>query len=332
MEEKLKRNIVNKILKRIPAHINPIDYLVSSLQISRESVYRRMKGEVSFTLEDVLKLSSELGFSIDGLMYPEDDKLMEEQYALFNFRPNKTHEPQDTFFKLFSLYLKIKKDFQHSEIAEAIYTMNHIMMISYVHFDHLLKFYFYKWTHQMNYMPFKFRLSDVTVPEKVALLQSEIKSGGLNISNTTGLVDRYFLRNTILEIQYYYKRKLITFEELLLIQEDLFKYVDILEYVMSGEPDESGYKNDIYLCSLRVESTGMLIMCDSYEESHFWIYSGTHITTRDKKICENYKAWLNSLKKYSSLITGCNESLQTQFIDQQREYVENIANEKYTYE
>ncbi len=67
MNEAFRKKIINKIISEIPLHIKPVDFLSATLDIAKESAYRRLRGEMAFTFEEIVKLSQKLEFSIDEL-------------------------------------------------------------------------------------------------------------------------------------------------------------------------------------------------------------------------------------------------------------------------
>ena len=60
--------VINKILAQIPPSMKPVDYISDILDIGKESAYRRLRGEMSFTLDEVIKLSVELRVSLDEIV------------------------------------------------------------------------------------------------------------------------------------------------------------------------------------------------------------------------------------------------------------------------
>ncbi|NDV97112.1 hypothetical protein D0T84_19720 [Dysgonomonas sp. 521] len=331
MNYNLNKTLIDNVLSRIPAHINPINYLADILDLSKESVYRRIREEVPFTLEDIYILSTELSISIDEIIYSSGDKNLNSRPVLFEYRSNSISNPEQLFFGIFSMYETGLDNLGNKE-TEVIIAANHLMIFTTIHLDHLFRFYYYKWVQQFHLMPLKFRLGDIEIPEKITALREKIKSNGIFIGDNIFILDKNFIKNSLIEIQYYYKRKLISDEEILSIQADLSNFVDMLEGIAKEKIKSSNFSSQIYIPSFRVESSGLYARYGDQEECHFWIYSGTHIASKDRKVCQTYKTWLTSFKKYSSLITGCNETLQTAFIDRQRSYVSNITNKDFSYE
>jgi transcriptional regulator with XRE-family HTH domain len=323
--------IIDTVLSKIPPYISPINYLASALNLSKESIYRRIRDEVPFTLQDIYILATDLSISLDEIIHSSKEKNLNSKLSLFEYRSNSIFDPEQLFFEIFSMYDNSLANLVYKE-TEVIIAVNHLMIFSTIHLDHLFRFYYYKWVQQFHLMPLKFRLSDIEIPEKISILRDNIKSNGVFVGNNIYILDQNFIKNTLLEVQYYYKRKLISDEELLLIQQDFSSFVDMLEGMVKEKIKSPNFNSQIYIPSFRIESSGLYARYGDQEECHFWIYSGTHIASKDREVCKTYKAWLVSFKKYSSLITGCNEPLQTAFLDQQRSYVDNIKNKNFSYE
>ncbi|MDH6354877.1 hypothetical protein M2132_001210 [Dysgonomonas sp. PH5-45] len=322
MNQILKKGIINNILAKIPAHLNPVDFLQDALNLSKESVYRRIKGEVSFSLTDIIKLSSVLSFTLEEII-TDNDEASDPPPVTFNFRSNEMLEPQKTFSEILLAYVTDKEKLTKAKNVEVTVASNRLMILTSVYFDHLFKFYYYKWTQQTQQVSLNFSLSDIVLPQDIIELREKLKTVS-TVGLHTYILDINFLKSTIQAIEYYYKRKLISEDEVVLLQKDLYAFIDIMEYTIKQKTDFGNVTN-IYLSTAQIESSGLYCKCDDEEKISLWISFGVTISSKSPEICKTYKSWLNSLKKYSSLITGCNEALQTEFIDQQRNFIKNIT-------
>ena len=54
------------------------------------------------------------------------------------------------------------------------------------------------------------------------------------------------------------------------------------------------------------------------------IFSINSITSRDKEMCKNLKEWIQSLRKFSTMISESGEMQRIQFFKKQRELVEKM--------
>ncbi|MDR3058559.1 MAG: helix-turn-helix domain-containing protein [Prevotella sp.] len=331
METELRRKITAKILAKIPSYLNPVDFLYDVLGISKESIYRRIKGEVSFTLEDLIKISSRLFISLDEIVYTSLNNEPGQQPILFQSQSDKLFNPQQTFLDFLSAYIHNLDKTSKAKKLEVMVAANRLMILTAVNFDYLFKFYYYRWIHQTQLKPLDFSLSDIVLSDSLLAKQRKLKTYKRS-GNHTYILDIYFLRNTIREIQYYYDRQLISDSEILLLQNDLYKFIDVMEYIIKQGDQIEGYTNYIYLSSTQIDSSGLYSKYDDKEAINLWISYGINIRSTNARMCKTYLSWFNSLKKYSTLISGCNEILQIKFINQQRSYIKNITNKDYSYE
>jgi hypothetical protein len=331
MGTELRKKIVAKILAKIPSYINPVDFLHDVLDISKESIYRRIKGEISFTLEDLIKISSRLFISLDEIVYTSLDNEPGQQPIIFQSRSNKLFEPQQTFLDFLSAYIYNLDKTSKAKNLEVMVAANRLMILTVISFDHLFKFYYYRWIHQTQQKPLDFSLSDVVLSDDLIALQQKLKTYK-RTGNHIYILDNYFLKSTIREIQYYYNRQLISEDEMLLLQDDLYKFIDVMEYIIKQSFEIEGYTNNIYISSTQIDSSGLYCRYDDEEAINLWISYGVSIRSTNAVMCKTYRSWFNSLKKYSNLISGCNEVLQIKFINQQRAYIKDIMNKDYSYE
>lgn len=330
METELRKIVTAKILAEIPKHLNPVDFLYDVLDISKESIYRRIKGEISFTLEDLIKISSRLFISLDEIVYSSLNNEPGQEPILFESRSDKLFKPQQTFVDFLSVYIHNLDRTSKAKNSEVLVAANRLMILTAVNFDHLFKFYYYRWIHQTQLKPLDFSLSDVVLSEEILDLQKKLKTykrSGTHIY----ILDDCFLKNTIREIQYYYNRQLISDDEMLLLQKDLYNFIDVMDYLTKQGDQIDGYTNYIYISTTQIDSSGLYSKYDDKEAINLWISYGINIRSTNTRMCKIYHSWFNSLKKYSTLISGSNEISQIKFINQQRNYIKNITNKDYSY-
>jgi transcriptional regulator with XRE-family HTH domain len=69
-----------RIRKVLPATVSLADELAEVLNISRDSAYRRMRGETVLSLDEVKKLALRFRISVDSILSPESDEIALFQY------------------------------------------------------------------------------------------------------------------------------------------------------------------------------------------------------------------------------------------------------------
>ena len=316
----LRNIITSKILSNIQPNVKPIDYLMETLMISRESVYRRIRGDISFTLEEIVSLSTKLGFSIDELIIKDMPSRV-----FFNLNTDSTHNPSEFFVISCQQHIRNILDINSSREIESIMVINQIPHEFILFYNHLHKFLYYRWMHQFQESSLKYSYSDVTMPEELLNLQHNAKYCLKKIRNNTLILDSRIFINLIREVHYYHKRKLIDEADYLDLKNDLLGLIEKIEIIAQTGFYNSETKYNIYLSSLNVDSGSRFIKYDEQMKSIFFVSSMEPVVVTNTNLCKMHKKWLDSMRKYSTLITQSNEILQVKYFDKQRSNIEELT-------
>lgn len=314
---------VKKVLEAIPPQIKPIDYLMEILDLSRVSIYRRVNSQIPFSYDEMVRLSSDLEFSLEDIIPPK-----ENNRAVFHFQEYKGINTDDFFLKILQSYHDIVMEETKCKNRYSILTMNNLWPIFACGYNNLLKFFYYKWLHSTYSIPFDTSLGKISIPEPILAISNKIKPAIQSLNNTVYILDKNILLNTMTEIQYYFRRKLIPTSEMALLISDIKYFIDhSKKNVLSGKT-EKGTKITYYLSFFNILSNSIYISLDNKPESFFYEYSIHPLKTNNINICSHHKDWLESLKKYSVLISASNEAVQLDYFEKQIEYLNNLKDDK----
>jgi len=139
------------------------------------------------------------------------------------------------------------------------------------------------------------------------------------------IIDDNTLLSMIKEITYFYRRKLITDTDIAILQTELFDLVSFVEKFMMEGKNDLGAENICYLSKLDIETNYSYLQFNDQKIVELCIYKEIPAIISDSKVCDIMRKRLESLKKYSTLITGSNELQRTLYLDKQKEYIENIG-------
>jgi hypothetical protein len=326
--EIIKKNefLTSKILDNIPQSIKSINYLIDKLNISRESAYRRLRGDIPYSFEEITNLSLDLGFSVDEVIGMSNGKRI-----FFDLQTDRSANPEESFLAMFVEYSKFVDIAKMAENVEIFISNNRINLFLLAKYDFLFKLYYYKWIHQTSCVSINKSFSEITVPEEIMSIRNEFLPKLINFTRANFIIDRDIFLTLVREIQYYYNRKLISDVEIILLKQELLELLNSMELLMQLGINENGSTYNFYLSLLDVETNTINISYDNNMASLYWLYSANAVVIKNQEICFMHKKWLESLKKYSVLITQSNEILQAEFLNKQREYIENINNDLFYY-
>lgn len=318
--EDIRKKFVNKLLKSIPSYIKPVEYLIEILNISKVSAYHRLNCKISFSYEEVAILSKELNLSLDELIHSESS-----EKAIFHYPKHVGNDPINTFIDVLSRHYHQLSGEVRFDDRNAVISMNFVWLIFWVGIEHVFKFYYYKWLQQWDPPFAQTRMQDIQIPPAVEEIRIKLCSLMIKINRNTFILDRLVYFNTLKEIEYYYKRNLITKNELLDIIND-FEYFINLTKAHASIGTHKGIAHNYYLSQRNIFSNGYSVLCNNSLFSCFFDQSIRPLKTNDQKFCHIHRDWLKSLKKYSIFITESNEELLANFFVKQMKYVECLAN------
>ncbi|MDR0976934.1 MAG: hypothetical protein LBL78_04160 [Prevotellaceae bacterium] len=314
-----RKLLADRVLAAIPPKKNAIPYLMEMLGIARESVYRRLRGEVPFTIDEMDVLSRELGFSVDELLGEAV-----ERRALFRLGSGYTDSAEETFVNMYHLLRDSKVFSVVTPHREIVASLNRLYPVFSPGTGPLLKFFYYEWVHQIQNVPVTSRYADVVVPKRVYDAHNSVRWDVLFSSNMTLITERNMVVNTLRKLDYLFRLDFIMREEVADIKSDLVNVIDSMEALMAAGTHKGGEFN-FYLSEFDVTQNSINVRVDDLMSSFYWVDPANMMVTIDENMCHFHRRWLHSLKKYSSSISSSNQALRSEFFANQRRFLDSIA-------
>ena len=277
---------------------------------SRDAIYRRLKGNIAFTFEEIIILAHKLNFSLDEIL-----KKQHTNSAIFNFKNNRYQDPEESFTEMFSSFVEQVKEANKSPYNQKYIVINRLLSTLVFRKKNLLKFRYYKWLHQYKDIPFNISISDIEIPQKLIELREEVMNY-FKDENIIYIIDRKTFFNSVCEIKYFIERGLINENEIELIKKDLYSILDTIQefFLRSYSRDNSKY--EVYLSLINIQNNSVYTVCNDLPYVYLWINSDYPIYTTDSQFCTLHKNWTESLIKHSVLISRSNQKMQEEFYNQ----------------
>jgi hypothetical protein len=314
----ITKKLVSAVLESIPKNLKPAVYLTDLLCLSRESTYRRIRGEIPFTFEEIVKISVNLNLSIDNVIFGNS-----KEHASFQFISN--NNVSENFYQMLQKAYTYIDSLSNANGSESIMAFNCLPPTYAVFYDSLFKFIYYKLIHQENDIA-KTTFSETKVPPETAGLQKKIYAKLRKIDNSTLILDPNFFIRLIKDIEYYYHRKLLNHEEFKLLIYDMERLINLFEEIAHEGIFGSNAHISLYLSTLSINTNSGYFKYNDKVGSVFWVFPGNPILISNLELCGLQKRWLIFLKRQSTLISQSNEILQMEFFDKQKEYLKKKNN------
>ncbi|MDR0866325.1 MAG: hypothetical protein LBO74_15550 [Candidatus Symbiothrix sp.] len=318
MEMNLNAKLAKTILEKISKSVKPVAFLMEILQISRESAYRRIRGEIPFSVDELALLSRELKFSIDEIVV--DNK---SNHTFFDLSLIKTSGSSNEFSSLLQRYYTHLKSMLEKNPEQTIVALNRVPPVFRVSFNTIFKFTYYEWLQHNSEISSDQHFSTVFVTPEIMAWQEKIRSVLLQFNHTTMIWDPNVFLSLIKDIQYYYQRKLMSEEDVDLLKKEITAMIDLSEKTAKiGSLGNS--KVHVYLSPLFINASTSYVRFDHTVKTFIWVFIANPIIVNNPEVCSLQKRWLYSLRRQSTLISQSNEIQQAEFFDRQREYLDQL--------
>ncbi|WP_304250087.1 hypothetical protein [Parabacteroides gordonii] len=315
----LNTNLIEVMKNKIPDGVNLANTLMDILYIGKEAVYRRLRGEVPFTLNEASIISKKMGVSLDqivGISYTNN--------AMFDLNLLHYSEPIKTYYTIISHYLELFESLRYDLTSELSTASNMIPQTFYLKYDNLSKFRLFKWMYQNEKVNCVKYFSELNLSDELKQAQKDFVNATQYIQTTNYIWDSMMFVNLVNDIKYFASIHLITDEEVIKLQEELLMLLDDLENIAAKGKFNTGKNVRIYISNINFEATYSYVETSNMQLSLIRVFSINSITSRDKDMCKSMKEWVQSLRKFSTMISESGEMQRIQFFKQQREIVEKM--------
>ena len=321
----LQQQLFISIKSKIADHLSAPDEIAKMLDVSTDSVYRRMRGEKTISLDELHKLCTHYKISLDQLMQIEtgaflfQGKLLDSQTFRFDaYLTNIMHTM--AYFNSFK-----EKEFY--------YLCKDIPIFHQYHSRELAAFKYFFWVKTLcNFPEFKNkRISLEEYPDDFF----ELSKKNLNFYrqlDTTEVWNLESLNGTLRQIDYYVDGKIFdSNKDALKVFEAIEKFLDHLE-----KQAELGYKFNpddpekkpmgklhLYLNEFILLDNNMLMVMDNRKMVLIPHSAINYMFTNDVGFCDNFYSYTQNLIRRSTLLSEASEKERSRFFRQLREKVNN---------
>lgn len=313
--EVLQNALLSAVKERIPQGANIANILMDTLLIGKEAVYRRLRGEVPFTLSEAASIAKALGISLDGIVGSNSQKSRPFQMKLVEYA-----NPTEIDYAMLQNYVdlfRICKDDPYSEITSAT---NVFPQCLYLNYELISKFFLFKWTYH-NELSQSQSFENIKITERLRAIQLDSVTEHRNLKTSCFVFDNLITQYLINDIKYFAGVRLISEQSVKALKEELLEFLDELEEIATTARYENGNSVYFYVSNINFESTYTYIRLQNYRLSMIQAFVLNAAASLDEENYEKVKTWVLSLKRLSTLISQSGELQRMQFFKNQREVV-----------
>jgi len=300
---------LEQIRQSLPKNLSFADELAEVLNVSRDSVYRRIRGETVLSLEEVQKLCNQYKVSLDALLSPSSEIIS------FNKRSiDPIHFTLEQWLTSILNNLEMIHGFPNKEV---IYSAKDIPPCYYFKFPGLALFKMFFWMKSYQRLPKyeKLPYEPELVSRQLLALGKKFWDKYAEIPSSEIWSDETF-NVTIRQVEFYFENGFITLKQAhALLDEYLVMINDIRNSAAVGvKKDGTGtfhlYKNDFVIS----DTTFLFKMGE--KRMAFITYNTMNIlNTAQESFCRETEDYLTNIINKSTLISTTGERERNKFFN-----------------
>lgn len=160
-------NLIEAMKEKLPLKGKLADMLMDTLYIGKEAVYRRLRGEVPFTLQEAALVSRKLGISLDKII-----GISFKSNAMFDMNIVDYDDPFESYYNILYKYVRLINTLEDDPNSSLGTSSNIIPQTLYLKHDLLAKFRLFKWMYQNKYIQCK-SFEELELPQKLINIQKD---------------------------------------------------------------------------------------------------------------------------------------------------------------
>ncbi len=312
---------LNELIKRVPDRKKLTSQLMDLLCLEREAVYRRLRRDVAFSFSEIEQISKRYQISLDhifGTHVTENMVFFLGEYDFVNTPP----EDIESTKKHIEQVTALKED-PDSELGFAMNTIPLTLVKSREH-GNLYKFALYKWMYQYCKYPSLPLFREVAAPAQLLFFNDLYREVIQGANYTYYVFDEGIISYLVRDIQYFRMVKLISPEEVEILKEEIFLYLDDLERLAASGRFPTGKRVDFFITQMSIEATYHYVDSVNCSFTGLKLFQLSDAMSPEPKNIPRIKEWLYSLKRTSVQISESGELHRIRYFDKQRELVSQL--------
>ena len=327
-ERKFQQAFVELLKNSIPSHLNLAEELSSRMSMSLDSVYRRLRCETDFSLEETLKIAAQFNISISNLLT--------DQTSMVTFRANALNKDVNSFAE----YLKVIH-YDINWIADSpegsyTYAAEDLPVFYHFFFPELARFKMVYWNKSIlgsNYYTGK-NVEDVPLPDAWLQEVPKVRQAFMKVP-AVEIWHEDTLKSTLKQIQFYWAAGFFSQKETIIrVLDELLSLIDMVkkqaEVGKKYDPITDKYSDTsytLYSCDLMIGSNTVYLKSLNKTASYLSYNSFNFIQTKNDYFNRQTEEWLNNLISKSDLVSQISERGRNQFFMSNQAAVERIKSQ-----
>ncbi len=312
-EKSAQLAFVQRLKESIPPNISLADEMADVLEVSTDSVYRRIRGETAISIDELTKLCAHFKVPFEVGVASADAR------KTVSFAYTRLSDQLDTFQNyMMSLGAEIAR-IRSAPDGQLVWSAEDVPIFHHFNYPVLTNFKLFYWSKSILNLPDldKLPFSPEFIPADIMQLARNTYDQYIAIP-TIEIWTEDTLNSTVKQVEYYWESGLFQQKEhALQVLNDIESMIQNLERQaaagskIDGDSDSGNFK--LYHSDLMVGNNSILVKMAGRKAAYISYNTFNSMVTLNESFCADIEYWLQNLIRKSVLISGVSEKQRYRF-------------------
>lgn len=316
--DKINSEFVAAIKNRL-AKGSVTDILSSILPLSKEAIYRRLRGEVLFSYSEAVIIAQNLQISLDEVGLGATD------YALYSTNIPTFALSEDSYTEILNHWIGHIVRFQNSESAHFYVATGGLPVSLLTSYPNLLKLSYYISLYEKGDIYDKYGKFSETVISPNLLNTLSNATALLQNINSTYIVSNNPFTYYLKQIQYLHELELLDEDDIKQIKQELYSLANDFKLIAASGKYRTGYHVDFYLSEVRIDASFGVFEDGFYNIAFIKMLGMNYRLSRNMEVIKTYRRSFDNMKHFATLISKSGSSRRKLFFEEQKIIIDKIG-------
>lgn len=314
--KQLYNNFLTALEERYPYKPDLANALMKVLRLEKESTYRRLRKDVYFSVEEVMRVAAAWDISLDNLVHTNQGNVWPFRLKMVNY-----DDPQEDDYAILEQHNRNLEIVTRDPEGIAFEVINTLSRGLYVRSEPLTRFFTMKWHHKNSpekVLPF----GEIHISKRMRELDMEYIRILHNMPEMHSIHDSRMIENLVDEIIYFRSIGMLTEQEVTLLRDELLVLANYLEDVTTrGKFPDTGNRMFFYLSHTWIETEYMYYKSKDFNLGLVKILERQYVGSSNGNVFDKFMKMVQATKGMSVLMSGSNLLQQTEFFSRQHKFI-----------
>lgn len=291
------------------------DELSTILNIDKVNIYRRLRGDVKFNIDELGIISHHFGISLDNILgnFPEGP------YQATKMKLPVIPGPDNQGAEIFPWSASVFSHNAHLPESSAGLAVNTLPRFLYMYSRHLTDYLRFRGVLSFEPQSRK-TLREAGLSDELWAECQEITRIYRDIKKTFVIWDEDVIPGLVKDIHYYHSLGVIGDGDVSLLHDEIAGLLDMIElWAAEGRYHDTGNRFDLYLSSVKIDTTHGFFSAEGAGLYTIAVFYTNVLINSNLEVVESMKDWINNQKTDSVLISKSGAMERREFFKRQRE-------------